>query len=551
MSANYYQVATPKSPHDLISSEEEHGVDISAQGTERNSQSASNGLSSGLLGTSGDSEDIERIKYEMAKSEILDKLNLQLQINHKNIDNIRQEMNIVDAQITLLDKIHKDRDLKDKIEDNYKVKTEKKKQEILDRKAREEMMLGGYDYNTSIASSSTRGPPSASGSIGGGHHYHTRSKSNGHLVEFSNLRPVESLPNGAIAQKGTKGPAEKIPDKCVPGTNQNFSFTTNFNPAQLYAHHKRNYSSTCLTSNSGVVGRNENNEAIFRRYDGILIIITCSSCGRRGFTSAQGIVNHCRLKHSKTYNSQPLAVLNNQILLPEEKQDPKVIEEFKKANVLPEKEYLPSITNTILNQERRAPSPKQSTQKHVTIKSVDPKEIKHLEKMYGEQNDDFRDLIQMVNDAPKDLKIVLEQKSDHEDEDDEGIDDNLNNNPGFELNDMGPSEDEKSYTPSSASDAGSSPGQTSEIPDQEEQKPTTAEVEKPRRNLRKRKHDDDDNDVTTHRRILRERAKPAEKKVRPDVIALSDIPPEDKRSGHYNLRAKSKLRSSSGNLELD
>lgn len=555
MSTNYYQVATPKSPHDLISSEEEHGAEIPVQNSDRigSSQSTSNGLNSGLLGTSGDSEDIERLKYEMAKSEILDKLSLQIQINHKNIDNIRNEMKVADAQILVLEKLHKDKDLKKKAEENQKIKMERKRQEIQDRKAREEMLANGYDINSSALSFSSRAPLSAGSTLGSGHHYHTRSKSNGHLVEFSGLRPVDSLHTPPTAKKGTKGPAEKIPDKSVPGTNQNFSFTTNFNPAQLYAHHKRNYSSTCLTSNSGVVGRNENNEAIFRRYDGILIIITCSTCGRSGFTSAQGIVNHCRLKHSKTYNSQPLAVLNNQILLPEEKQDPKVLEEFKKAKVLPEKEYLPSITNTILNQEKRAPSPKQSTQKHVTIKSVDPKEIKHLEKLYTGKSNDFKDLIQMVNDAPKDLKIVLEQNSDNDEDEDEESNDDIANITAFELNTTGPSEDEKSYTPSGASDAASSPDHSpTSNPLEEVEKPKLVGEEKPRRNLRKRKiEEEEEEEARANRRILRERVRPAEKKVRPDVIALTEIPPEEKRSGHYNLRAKSKLRNSSGHLELD
>lgn len=552
MSTNHYQVATPKSPHDLASLEEEHGVNIQNQVSDRtgSSDSSSNRPNSGLLGTSGDSEDIERLKYEMAKSEILDKLHLQIQINHKNIDTIRNEMKIADAQILLLDKLHKDKELSVKAEEHYNEKLEMKKQELINQKAREEMSSKGYDINSSLSSFSSRATLSAGTALGSGHHYHTRSKSNGHLVEFSGLRPVDSALTTSTAGKGTKGPAKNVPNK-GPVTAQNFSFSTNFNPAQLYAHHKRNYSSTCLTSNSGVVGRNENNEAIFRRYDGILIIITCATCGRSGFSSAQGIVNHCRLKHSKTYNSQPLAVLNNQILLPEEKQDPKVIEEFRSANVEPEKEYLPSITNTILNQEKRTPSPKQSTQKHVTIKSDEPKETKHLEKLYTNKGEDFKDLMQMVNDAPNDLKIVLEESSENDDEDVETNDDDTHQT-AFDLNGIGPSEDEKLYTPSSGSDAASSPDRSpTSVTDEEEVKLKLLEEVKPRRNLRKRKIEEKGDEAINHRRILRERSRPAEKKVRPDVIALKDIPPEEKRSVHYNLRAKSKLRSSSGNLEFE
>ncbi|SCU84666.1 LADA_0D03070g1_1 [Lachancea dasiensis] len=43
----------------------------------------------------------------------------------------------------------------------------------------------------------------------------------------------------------------------------------------------------------------------------------------------------------------------------------------------------------------------------------------------------------------------------------------------------------------------------------------------------------------------KKRFKPAEKKVRPDAIAFMKMPERDKRSSHYNLRAKSKLRGHS------
>ena len=61
-----------------------------------------------------------------------------------------------------------------------------------------------------------------------------------------------------------------------------------------------------------------------------------------------------------------------------------------------------------------------------------------------------------------------------------------------------------------------------------------------RRSSRKRK-----NEQREIAKELQERARPAEKKARPDVLALTSVPEHDKRSSHYNLRAKSKLRNNS------
>lgn len=554
MSANYYQVATPKSPHDLLNSEDDQnnheirGGEGVLSSTLDNNNSLPSRLNSGLLRSAGDSEDAERLKYEVAKSELLDKLNLQIAMNHKQIENIKKELKKTDGRMTLLNSLHDDEKLKDKIEEYTKAKCEQAKRELEMEKARQSM---GYNMDTSSLSYVPGSRPSISaGSSTSGHHYHTRSKSNSHLLEFSNLRPLDSnLPN-QTSRLPSKGLQDNTSSKdIIPGGNANFSFTTTFNPTQLYAHHKRNYSSTCLTSNSGVVGKNENNEAIFRRYDGILIIIKCSFCDRSGFTSAQGIVNHCRLKHSKTYNSQPLAVLNNQTLLPEEKQDADVLNEFKKQKVDPAKEYLPSIKNSILNPEKRTPSPKQNNQqKHVTIDSIDPKHTKHLEKLYSGRNNDFKDLIDMVKEAPKDLQVVLDVSSDPDDEDEE---DTESNGLDLDIPSAERSEDEKSYTPSNASDQGSSPN--SIVTPNEANFPKSPVDEQPRRNLRKRKDmgEDEESEKLFTRRVLRERLRPAEKKARADVIALTELPPEEKRSSHYNLRAKSKLRSSSGSLDLE
>ena len=126
-------------------------------------------------------------------------------------------------------------------------------------------------------------------------------------------------------------------------------------------------------------------------------------CDRSGFTSAQGIVNHTRLKHSKLYSSQPLAVLNNQKLLPNDKQDPEILSKFKKLNLDPNKDYLPS--------DIAIPKP-QSPINHSENHTRAPKTVKntpHLEKLY-QNKEDFKKLIDMVNETPDDLNEYLKQR---------------------------------------------------------------------------------------------------------------------------------------------
>ncbi|KAL6949935.1 hypothetical protein ACO0QE_000604 [Hanseniaspora vineae] len=111
--------------------------------------------------------------------------------------------------------------------------------------------------------------------------------------------------------------------------------------ASLNQHHRRNYTNTCPTRNSGIVGKTSEGIPVFKRFDGIMIIIKCVACGREGFTSPQGIVNHARLKHSKFYSSQQLAILDNQQLL--ETQSTKVLAKFKELDKDPIKDFLPLV----------------------------------------------------------------------------------------------------------------------------------------------------------------------------------------------------------------
>lgn len=537
-SSAYYQVATPKSPHELLLDADPNASELHIiNGHVENNSETRN--------TSGDSEEMERLKYETAKSEIMDKLHLHTLINHRETQRIQREIQGVNAQLSLLKKLHDDNGLTKKIELHHEKQNQMKKLEL---EAINNTSSGyfGDGSSGSFLSGNSSGFSSIGNNSSSAYYYQTRSKSHGNITEIPHLRPA----NSTIIDLRVTG------SKSIPNYNNNcsslseltqLSSTTNpdlnqFRSNQMNTHHRRNYSSTCLTSNSGIIGRTEDNQPIFRRYDGVLVFITCSYCGRSGFTSAQGIVNHTRLKHSKTYSSQPLAILNNQTLLDELKQDSEVLEKFKDLGLDPEKDYLP-------NEVAIPTLEKKSDKKNVvnTVTSFSPtscnsnvidRSTKHLEKLYNDK-EDFTDLVEMVNEAPKDLAVVIKQ-SESELE--------LYNQEN-QVEDKSSVVEEKedkspSYTPSpddtlSSSDESSTiqASTNRNLSPEVAPSPTSIELE-PRRSLRKRKVDQD-NDMKT----IKDRLRPAEKKARPDVVAFASIPEHEKRSSHYNLRAKSKLKA--------
>lgn len=536
----YYQVATPKSPHELIL--DDQIVGLAGHGD------CDDGSGSSLLGRlAGESEETERLKYETAKSEILEKLHLQTLISHKEAQRIDREIKRVDAQMSLLHTLHDDKELLSKIEAHHERLNDKAKRQLseADAIANSSGYLADHSSQVSFANYSLNSPLSAGSTIPT-HHYQTRSKSNGNVTEVPHLRPA----NSAIIDLRLAG-SKSIPSMTSYDPSSDVHA---FKPNQMNLHHRRNYSSTCLTSNSGVVGRTENNEAIFRRYDGILVVINCSFCTRTGFTSAQGIVNHVRLKHGKTYSSQPLAVLNNQKILEDSKQDPKVLGKFKELEMDPFKEYLPSevaIPFSAPKTGHREPSPKDTGMKsgHGSDKDDGLRVTKHLEKLYNKE--DFKDLVEMVKDASKDLEEVLKQPSpeNSDSEETENIKKMGSESDciaGSPVTDETPSSS-SSFKPESIHPSSSSSSQVRIENNQEASTPTAStslrETIAHRKNQRKRKSEEEELE-----RDLKERNRPAEKKARPDVLALQNVPEHDKRSSHYNLRAKSKLRSHSNFL---
>lgn len=553
-SSSYYQVATPKSPHELTFAEEFHDDGGSERNSSMNSAASMGRRSAndedvpdgnvttttktdGMVRLSRESEEVERLKYETGKAEILDKLHLHTLIGNKEVQGIQREVSRIDAQMKLLKTLHDDESLLDKIESYHQRETERRKRQILADMSYN-TTSNGNRFATNNNSSNTEMnnispqycgdsfsiipqvsqsnffPLSASSNNAHTpvHHYHTRSKSHGNQTDIPSLRPN----TGAVG------------DIAIPsGVEDDSSAKSN----QMNLHHRRNYSSTCLTSNSGVVGKTENNEAIFRRYDGILIVITCSHCGRSGFTSAQGIVNHARLKHSKTYSSQPLAVLNNQILLPVTRQDPEVLDKFKSLEKDPQSEYLPSalaipsITRREISPKVALPNSKSSSLIVNGVQSYQhqddsgkehvPDSTRHLRKAYGRE--DFKDLVGMVNSTPEDLENALKESTP------------LSGSEGSEIEGDRQELEQGSKSPSSSNQASS---------------PLSPSRESIKRNNKRRKQDQNDT-----LRDYKERIKPAEKKARPDVLALSSLPEHERRSSHYNLRAKSKIRSNSDRFE--
>ncbi|SCV05613.1 LANO_0H11342g1_1 [Lachancea nothofagi CBS 11611] len=501
---NYYQVATPKSPHELSLTDE---VEEDHPGSSNNQHR--------------ESEESERLKYETAKREILENLNLHIMLNNNEYNNANAELGRVEAQMRVLEHMHQDPALLAHVEQHQEELYAHHREQFL-RKKEMEASHGSLNSGGSL----DLGPVShgASDSSNSGFFYHTRSKSTNNLNNVlggnnsnsyqSRLRPAS---NKTIGMRLVGGKSLQ-PLEQPMATSSSGSELDPVRPSLLNQHHKRNYSSSCLTSKSGIVGSNENNEPIFKRPDGILVIIACSFCERSGFTSAQGIVNHVRLKHGTSYPSQPLAVLKNQQVLADDRQSPEIITQFKELQLNPANDYLPHVINiqtssqTVSQKDRnnsiRELSPRAISPTTDTRPDISRKSTKHLKRLY--QNDDFKEIVDYVNEAHKDLESILKQPSkdeDTEESDNEDCDDKL--------------------TSPERSSSGCTKGDRSV-----NQAPNPDDL-----NERKRSGSSDTDS--------KKRFKAAEKKVRPDAIALMKIPERDKRSSHYNLRAKSKLRGHS------
>lgn len=94
---NVYQVTTPKSPQDLENNmDEPFKMDTATSNPDK------------------DSENTQRLKYECAKGEIQNVLNLHIMLNHKHVRHLRRNVQKVNAKLALLETLHKDTGLLNK-----------------------------------------------------------------------------------------------------------------------------------------------------------------------------------------------------------------------------------------------------------------------------------------------------------------------------------------------------------------------------------------------------------------------------------------------------
>ncbi|KAH3899454.1 uncharacterized protein SCODWIG_02521 [Saccharomycodes ludwigii] len=237
----YYQVATPRSPHEftfldkLSNNEEQETFDAE-----------------------------QHAKFLIAKREIMNNIHLYMLLRYKDCHRLEQDILHCNQEINLLKKLY------------------------------------SVDINDLITSSQRRTCTN--------------------INTNTNKKPNSTTFHKAAAKKATK---------CIHKPKKD---------------HKKKQTTTIM--NSGVIGKTSDGVTVFKRVDGILIILKCETCGKEGFTSAQGIVNHCRLKHSKLYSSQPLAILNNQKILPI--QSMKILDKFNELNLDPQKNFLPFVAVTLL-----------------------------------------------------------------------------------------------------------------------------------------------------------------------------------------------------------
>ncbi|CCK68768.1 Ahc1p KNAG_0B03270 [Huiozyma naganishii CBS 8797] len=546
-----YQVATPKSPHEL--SDEDYN-DNGMLHTNTDVISMSNiheGSGTQRFGGSfRESEDVERLKYETAKNELLDKLNLRILINHRERGSLEREIKRVDAQLSLIETLHDDSELMTKIS-SYRIR---ELESTRKRRLQEEHRRNVSFNEQSLISTSSSAPE---------HHYHTRSKSQGNIMDNATMSQMMESPILNSRTMRSKDSSGRIsPHKAPSASGKHIQ---EFKPNQMNSHHRRTYVSSCLTNNSGVVGKTTANEPIFRRFDGILVIITCATCGRNDFTSAQGITNHTRLKHQITYRNQPLAILKNQQLLSAEQQDPAVLQKFKDLNLDPGHEYLPydvalppvkNHKSEGLRYLRKSSAVNINAEVNAQ-KATDkkPQGTSHLEKLY--KKDDFGELLEMVHDAKKDLDVVLQQESEaevSEGSEESGEFEATISKQKDQFNDTNYSgkDVDSDYQTSSSSSPGTSPesvavdttsthASPSSYSEGHSSSPVVIQPVGTRMNLRRRKTEEKDQEEPPIKRRLRSPPK------NPTAATneKDEEPGQEPRSKYYNLRAKSKLRGGS------
>ncbi|CCD25422.1 Ahc1p NDAI_0F01030 [Naumovozyma dairenensis CBS 421] len=628
-SPNYYQVATPKSPGDLGLSSGENDPDYGHNNpnmanepldvTDYNASSSITILPNKDTTTQMQEEKkrsstfMNNLKFKTMKNEILDKLNLHIMINHKEDDDIRREIKRTDAKLKVIETLHDDKDLLNKIEKFNENQLQGKKFELEQRN--QHLSNSSFDFFNDFVPRSSSGlsmsmstannnnnnnnnrPPLSTGTNVQSHPYHTRSKSHGKLLDLSLL---EATPrSSSTSNTNLKSFGRNYTDNVIDGKG-----ITPKNTAILNMK-KKSTAPTTISSCSGMVGKNENNEAIFKRYDGILVIITCAICGRRGFTTAQGMVNHARSKHSKTFSNQPLAVLNNQTLLPNDQQDPSILKKFEELSMDPNIEYLPDsialpfkINKNISNKSsKRSASSKINSSSKIgkknknkncnnindntiddnnnnnidnnvnSLKIVETRMVPHLKNIYPDKdnNEPFDDLLQMVNNAHKDLDVILKQP---EEKDDEDTEEKKEDEPPY----IATPSDQLSKIPSSSNSIEDMtslenlPNNSNII--QDPPSPPVVPVALQRKILRKRKHEeenkreklenllprsatiDNDNDNDTNNNDthnINKKLKIAPIVLTADRSSSSEIDenniPQTSQTSHYNLRRKPKLRS--------
>lgn len=524
-----YQVATPKSPTDL------HRPDLTdvVSAPQLDSNLMNNTLSNthSMIISTRDSEDIERLKYETAKNELLDKLNLHILLSHKKSDKIKKELSRVHAQMKLMNKLHDDKELLNKIE-KYNQINLKRNNETLNRQHSVTFVENSMSPHTQSQTPK--------------HHYHTRSKSQGNILDDSFWR--DCIDDPILTSRTNK--VINPNDKHYYSNRINSESTPNIYMIQ-------STTSRTLTD--------YNNHPVFKRKDGVLVLLTCSVCGRQGFMTVKGITSHIKIKHGNVYENPKVAVLMNQWLLPDEFQDSSILARFKDLNIDPKIMYLPTEngneskknlmtkkTNTKgITQLTRSTSNSHSNSNvtknvlHATTRYHQSNEenynIDHLKKFCNK--DELTSLINMVKTSKQDLDVILQQPTDTE----SGSEDENELQIDIKTPDSGNDEDYESPNSPLSSNC-SSPEDALSMDNfpsvSKSSSPPIATIPIRRMNLRKRKQEDDgDNDDSSF--SLKERLRPSEKKVRPDVIALSSLPEHERRSKHYNLRARSKLRSSS------
>lgn len=591
---NCYQVATPKSPHDLMTLRNNDDLNVDNfkyQEMIEKTTSNSPGSFSNLPNSKDDTintnnvnnrEETERFKYNITKSEILDIVHLHSLLTHKEVDNIRNDIQRIEAQIKLLEHMHKDKTLPVKIENYELEKTEINKNILraksIQEKWKDHIFPNGSAPQNYLMTGSIHIPK---------HHYQTRSKSHGNLLDNTELFQPNDY--SALSEKSNK--RQKLSsDNAGQQTKPMVSFNNipnsqdvqphkdnkfelhKFTPNKMNAHHRRTYSSSCLSNNSGIIGHTEKNQPIFRRYDGILVIITCSFCKRDNFTSAQGIVNHTRLKHHKTYSSQPLTILFNQVLLPDEKQDPEILKKFETLKLDPHKEYLPydiaipTMTASPGKGRSKMTGTSSTSMKNkineVNIMDQPKRDTTHLRSLYP--NNDFDELVDMIDNSKKDLQSILDVPTDSDSEIDEEIDkDDLSKDEDFCMDDgAGKSNTDESGSSDYASEEDEREGTTSTISSPIE---PYIQNEQPQRKTRMRNaktKSANETNIETVGSRLRSRTLPCS--------MVEDIPNDNvsrrlrnadvehvnnndetegtmddsskERSQHYNLRLRSKIR---------